>query len=153
MDYLQIPLSGQAGIGKFAKVSKPDYSLLMKYKWNYRDGYALTKINRKEVRMHRLVLNETDPEVLVDHKDRDRLNNQRGNLRRFTHTQNSNNRISSRHIVAFGETKTVGEWAADIRCSCSYNILLKRLDKDILPEAAILAPEDPDYGLAMPTDM
>lgn len=147
MTYLQIALSGKAGQGKFAKVSKDDYSLLMRYTWHYRDGYAITKVNRKEMRMHRMVLNETDPEVLVDHKDRDRLNNQRENLRRFTHTQNSNNRTSSRHIIAFGETKTVGEWAADERCGCSYNVLIKRLDREILPECAILAPEDPNYGL------
>jgi hypothetical protein len=147
MTYLQLALSGKAGAGKFAKVSKEDYSLLARYSWNYRDGYAITKINRKEVRMHRMVLNETDPEVLVDHKDRDRLNNQRENLRRFTHTQNSNNRTSSRHIIAFGETKTVGEWAADPRCGCSYNILLKRFDREIHPEVAILAPDDPNYGL------
>jgi len=139
MDYLQIGLSGQAGRNKFAKVSKQDYELLMRYTWNYRDGYALTKINRKEVRMHRLVLGVTDPEILVDHKDRDRLNNQRGNLREFTHTQNSNNRSSSRFITAFGENKTVGEWAADPRCGCSYNVLIKRLDRDIQPECAILA--------------
>jgi hypothetical protein len=147
MTYLQLALSGKAGAGKFAKVSKEDYGMLSRYSWNYRDGYAITKVNRKEVRMHRMVLNETDPEVLVDHKDRDRLNNQRENLRRFTHTQNSNNRTSSRHVIAFGETKTVGEWAADERCGCSYNVLLKRLDREILPEVAILAPNDPNYGL------
>ena len=142
MNYLQIALSGKAGAGKFAKVSKEDYGMLIRYSCNYRDGYAITKINRKEVRMHRLVLGVEDPEILVDHKDRDRLNNQRTNLRKFTHTENSNNRTTSRHIIAFGETKTVGEWAVDPRCECSYNVLLKRLDKEIDPEIAILAPDD-----------
>jgi len=142
MNYLQIALSGKAGAGKFAKVSKEDYGMLIRYSWNYRDGYAITKINRKEVRMHRLVLGVEDPEILVDHKDRDRLNNQRTNLRTFTHTQNSNNRTTSRYIIAFSEKQTVGEWAVDPRCGCSYNVLLKRLDKEIDPEIAILAPDD-----------
>lgn len=147
MQYLQIRLSGKEGRNKFAKVSKEDYPLLMRYSWNYRNGYAITKANGKEIRMHRLVLGVTDPEIIVDHKDRDRLNNQRDNLREFTPTQNANNRNSSRFIIAFGERKTIGEWVKDPRCGCNYNVLIKRLDNEIQPECAILArPEDVEAG-------
>lgn len=143
MNYLQIRLSGKAGQNKFAKVSKEDYGLLMNFTWGLnKSGYAVSKIRGKEVRMHRLVLNVTDPEIIVDHKDRDRLNNCRENLREFTPTQNSNNRTSSRFIVAFGERKTIGEWAVDPRCGCSYNVLIKRLDNEVHPECAIMARPD-----------
>ena len=139
MDYLQVPMGGIKGAGKFAKVDTADYSLVSRYSWYYRDGYAVSKINRREVRMHRMILNETDPERLVDHVNRNRLDNRRANLRVYTPKQNANNRETSRHITAFGESKTIAEWADDARCGCTANILRKRLDKEIMPEIAILA--------------
>ena len=88
MDFLQIPLGGINGAGKFAKVSAKDYELVMQYGWYYRDGYAIAKINKKEVRMHRFVINETDPERLVDHINRNRLDNRREKLQGYTPKHN-----------------------------------------------------------------
>ena len=141
MNYLEIPLGGINGAGKFAKISAKDYELVARHSWYYRDGYALSKIGKKEVRMHRFILNETDPDRIVDHKNRNRLDNRRVNLRVYTPKQNANNRETSRFVVAFGEKKTIAQWADDPRCGCSYNVLRKRLDKAILPELAILADE------------
>ena len=143
--YLQVPLSGFHGKNKFAKVDKEDYQLVQQYSWHYRDGYAVTKINKKEVRMHRFVMNETRPEVIVDHKNRDRLDNTKANLRLYTPKQNANNRETSRYIIAFNEKKTIGEWVSDPRCGCSYNVLVKRLNKEIWPEIAILAADDRNH--------
>ncbi len=141
MNYLEIPLGGINGAGKFAKISAEDYELVARHSWYYRDGYALSKIRGKEMRMHRFILNETDPDRLVDHKNRNRLDNRRVNLRVYTPKQNANNRETSRFIVAFGEKKTIAQWVDDPRCGCRYNVLRKRLDKAILPELAILADE------------
>lgn len=140
---IQVPLSGLAGAGRFALIDNADFELVSRYTWHYRDGYALTKAiwkgKKREVRMHRLIADCDDSHVIIDHKNRNRLDNQRHNLRWYTPTQNANNRETSRHIIAFGERKTIGEWAADPRCGCSYNILRKRLDKFVEPELAILA--------------
>jgi len=138
MNYIQVPLGGIKGTSKFAKVHPHDYELVIRHSWYYRDGYAVSKIRGKEVRMHRFVLNETNPDHLVDHINRDRLDNRRENLRIYTPKQNANNRSTSRHITAFGERKTIAEWADDPRCGCPYNVLRKRLDKEIWPEIAIL---------------
>lgn len=139
--FLQVPLGGVNGAGKFAKVDIDDYELVSHYSWYFRDGYALSKIAGKEVRMHRFILNETDPDRLVDHKNRNRLDNRRDNLRVYTPKQNANNRETSRHITAFGECQTIAEWVDDPRCGCTYNVLRHRLNKEIWPEVAILAYE------------
>jgi|TARA_R110002051_G_scaffold241514_2_gene301869 hypothetical protein len=146
MDYIQVPLGGVSGYGKFAKVSKEDYSLIMRSSWHFREGYAVSKIGGKAVRMHRYVLNVTDPDQLVDHINRDRLDNRRENLRVYTPKQNANNRETSRKVFAFGEWNTIGDWATDPRCGCTYNVLRKRFDKGIMPEAAIVAPPDNYLG-------
>lgn len=139
MDYIEIPLGGRNGAGYFAKVSPEDYPTIAKHSWYYRNGYALTEIKKKEVRMHRFILEVVDPEVIVDHKNRNRLDNRRSNLRCFTPSQNSRNRETNRLITAFGETKCIADWADDPRCGVSYNILAGRLKKGIDPDIAILA--------------
>ena len=138
---LEIPLTG-AGAGRYAKVDPKDYRELMKHSWYYKDGYAVTKINRREVRMHRYILNEDDPEVIVDHRNRDRLDNRRSNLRRFTLVQNANNRNDNIFIEAFGEKKTISQWSRDSRCCVAYETLRRRLESGIPAWAAIMGKDD-----------
>ena len=139
---LEIRLNGVIGAGKFAKVDNKDYELVARHSWYYRDGYALTKINNKEVRMHRYILQITDPEIIVDHVNRNRLDNRRENLRPYTQIQNANNRSDNVRVEAFGEEKTIAEWARDERCSVSYNVLRKRIYDGFPVWASILAPQD-----------
>lgn len=135
---MEIPLNG-LGEGKFATVDPEDYPFLSRYKWFYRNGYALTDIKGKETRMHRLVMHEHDENIIIDHINRNRLDNRKSNLRRFTPKQNANNMSTNRKIYAFGEWKNVAEWADDPRCGCTYAVLLGRLRKEIDPEICILA--------------
>ncbi len=53
--------------------------------------------------------------------------------------QQSQNRMPQTHrfVSAFGETKTVAEWADDRRCAVSRTALFHRLDSDWPPESAI----------------
>lgn len=139
---LEIRLNGVIGAGKFAKVDNQDYELVSRYSWYYRDGYALTKINNKEVRMHRFILQITDPNIVVDHINRDRLDNRRENLRPYTQLQNANNRSDNVRVEAFGEEKTIAEWSRDERCSVSYNVLRKRIYDGFPVWASILAPQE-----------
>lgn len=136
---LEIKLNGVNGAGKFAKVDNSDYELVMRHSWYYRDGYALTKINKKEIRMHRFILQITDPDIIVDHINRDRLDNRRTNLRPFTYLQNANNRVDNVTVEAFGEEKTIAEWSRDVRCGSSYNVLRKRIYDGFPIWASILA--------------
>ena len=54
-------------------------------------NYAVTRIDKKLVKFHRLILNVTDSTIEVDHKDRNPQNNLKSNLRICIHQQNSCN--------------------------------------------------------------
>lgn len=132
----QIPLTQ----GKVALVDDEDYSTLSQHKWHYhKTGYARRNINRNgkfiTEYMHRRVLDGKE----IDHKDGNRLNNTRENLRVCTHSQNiANSKFVSRntsgyrgvskrgnawdaHVVINGKQKSVGRFT-DIRDAArAYN--------------------------------
>lgn len=98
----QIPLTQN----KFAIVDDEDFDKVSQYKWyaNFVNGtwYAQTGRGKTAKKMHRLIMGLTDPKILVDHKDRNGLNNQKSNLREATFAQNMANRKN------FGESKYIG---------------------------------------------
>lgn len=87
--------------GKIAIVDDDDYEYLSQFKWTASENgsrwYAKRSIGprKKVVRyyMHRELMHVTDPKVIVDHIDRDPLNNQKVNLRLCSKQQNNQNRI------------------------------------------------------------
>lgn len=77
--------------GKFAQVDDADYDILIKRKWYFtKAGYAVTKIKRRAVSLHRIILGDVSGKV-IDHIDGDGLNNKRNNLRRCLHIDNMKN--------------------------------------------------------------
>jgi len=140
---MQLWLSGIAGAGRYAEVDPVDYGRLSRHKWVLRQGYAVSVIDGHSVRMHRMVMAEDDPQIVIDHVDRNRLNNVAENLRRMTALENANNRVDNFRLTAFGdEVKTIAEWARDERCSVSYSVLQKRIYRGLPPEVSILAYSD-----------
>lgn len=95
-------------------IDKVDELTVSRYRWNLdAGGYARSGTRRVSILMHRLITAAT-PGFEVDHKDRDRLNNCRGNLRTCTRLQNAMNRIGK------GEGRGVyrrhnGRWTARIQ--------------------------------------
>ena len=51
----------------------------------------------KKVRMHEMILGRPPKGFVVDHKDRNKLNNKRSNLRWITHSLNNFNRATQRN--------------------------------------------------------
>lgn len=73
-------------------IDKEDYPLLSKYTWHYHNGYFQTSKDNKKVVLHRLLVGEQcPPNMVVDHINRNRLDNRRSNLRFVSHSLNSTN--------------------------------------------------------------
>lgn len=88
----QIPLTQ----GKFAVVDDDDFERINSYKWSVsNNGYAIRNtsrlIGKGVILMHRDIVNPPKG-MLVDHIDRDKLNNTRSNLRICNKSQNGMNR-------------------------------------------------------------
>jgi hypothetical protein len=99
--------------GKVALVDDDTYEYLNQFKWfahknNSGPFYAVRtdRTSGKQIKicMHRLIMGISDPKILVDHKDRDGLNNQRYNLRMANKSQNNANRRARRN----GSSKYLG---------------------------------------------
>ena len=80
--------------GAITFVDAEDFERLMQWKWSVSSGYARRGCSRKEgngrtrnVFMHR-VITDAPKGMVVDHRDRNGLNNRRFNLRVGTHAQN-----------------------------------------------------------------
>jgi hypothetical protein len=125
--------------GKFALVDDADFATLTAWDWRYFrrnlpnsvSEYAVrneTRAGRSQcVYMHRQILCAA-PGLEIDHWDGDGLNNQRGNLRPATHSQNMGNQRKSRGSSAYKGVyfhKATASWHAMIqkdrqRISCGY---------------------------------
>lgn len=107
-------------------VDDRDYDFLADFKWHtvIRDGrpyaertvrYGSRKLNKKHhIKLHRHILNVTDPNVKVDHIDGNTLNNCRDNLRVCNTAQNTRNqkRRIGRKFKGVKKNKNCATWSA-----------------------------------------
>jgi len=79
--------------GKVTVVDDDDFPSLCRYKWAFTsNGYAARGVWKgKTILMHRLLL-DAPKGVEVDHKNRDKLDNRRENIRLCSGAQNKQNR-------------------------------------------------------------
>lgn len=82
-------------------VDDEDYDRVKQYKWWYNSSTEniytpirnnQAKIKQQNIELARFILNLTDPAIQADHKDRNRFNNLRENLRKCNNQQNCSNR-------------------------------------------------------------
>ena len=80
--------------GKFALVDSKDFKELSKYKWSCmtscRNTYARRTVGTTSILMHRQIMGHPKS-LIVDHKNRNGLDNRRRNLRLATGVQNNGN--------------------------------------------------------------
>lgn len=111
--------------GKCAVVDDCDYTHLSEHSWyvNYQ-GYACREVylctkskKRKTIYMHREILDASSPKVIIDHINRDKLDNRRANLRQCCRTKNTYNKAGRKGTSEYKGVcfdKSRGKWLARI---------------------------------------
>lgn len=94
----KVPITNRHGdVVAHAVVDDEDLPLVADKRWHLDQGYAQHSFwdadeqRTRRVKMHRLVLGFNPGDPQVDHRDLDRLNNQKSNLRPATVAQNKQN--------------------------------------------------------------
>lgn len=122
--YNTYDLSGDCGIGYTSKGDKfyfdlDDYNLIKDYCWFSSHGYICTSINGKIVPIYRLILGILDTQILIDHRNHNKADNQKSNLRIVTCSQNNMNKsIQSNNtsgVTGVVWYKTTNKWKAQIK--------------------------------------
>jgi hypothetical protein len=124
----------QLSSGIMAMVDDEDYHSLSKVKWyaahTKKDNPAcIYARNIKREYMHRIIMGAKDPKIQIDHKDGNRLNNQRSNLRLCTNAQNAWNTPKKRSINGIPTSQYKGVWynGHSFRVSITINNKRKHL--------------------------
>lgn len=87
----EIVLNGKYANGRKTQVDDRDFDLLTDHSWSVgNNGYARCTHKQKQYLMHDFIMPPV-PGMMVDHKDQNKLNNQRDNLRYVTKSQNMQN--------------------------------------------------------------
>lgn len=122
---IEIPLQGKNGNGLVALVDREDAALVADYGWYVATGYAAATRDGVRIWMHRLIMGIGSSDALeVDHKNLQRLDNRKGNLRICTHALNCQNQPHHRRWTKTGRDSGIrgvhwdsvaGRWKAAVR--------------------------------------
>jgi len=142
--------------GQIALVSDIDYEMVSKHKWSILNGYAV--ICGTVTSMHRIIMGDSPMGIVIDHANRNKLDNRRENLRPCTYSQNSAN-VGKRDntysifkgVTAYGnkfrasitvrwEAIPLGIYDSEQQAAKAYNIAAKYYFKEfsVLNDASIL---------------
>lgn len=100
-----------------------DLPKVMVYRWYLQNGYAVTSIAGKRVKMHHLIMGKPPKGMEYDHENRFRLDNTRSNLRLVSHAANAKN------VLGKGYRKRGNKWVATI-CTDYKQIHLGTFDTE-----------------------
>ncbi len=112
-DVKQIPLSD----GYYAYVDAADYEWLSRWNWYLHGDYVVRHEKGKRIYLHRAIMQPSEG-MVVDHKNRNKLDNTRENLLVCTQMENSQNRSkrngSSSRFLGVNYHKRSRKWTARI---------------------------------------
>jgi hypothetical protein len=119
-------------------IDSEDYNKVKDYKWHVSAGAIKTDIDRKKLNLSNLILGIINSrQIVIDHIDRNKLNNRKSNLRLATHRQNDCNKIVRKDSVSGYKGvqlhKQTGKWRARIKVD--YKNIHLGLFEDILDAA------------------
>ena len=94
-----------------ALIDSDDFSLVSKYKWSLMSsGYVQARINGKVILLHSFLIGEKEG-YIIDHLNRNKLDNRRENLRFATYSQNAMNHGKNAGVFW---SKQINKWRAYI---------------------------------------
>lgn len=115
--------------GEYAEIDDDCFNIVDKYSWytlvsdKNNTYYAATKIKRKTLLMHRLLLG-LQPGEICDHKDGNGLNNKLDNIRKCTFSQNQQNKSKTTNTTTSKYKgvylKRLYKWYASIRINTKF---------------------------------
>jgi hypothetical protein len=83
-----------------ALVDEEDFPILSRYSWRIDPkGYVVTGMCGTTVRLHRFILNP-NKNVQLDHKNHNKLDNRKDNLREATNSQNQHNVPKTKRVTS-----------------------------------------------------
>lgn len=110
--------------GQVALVDDRDYEWLSQWRWYFDphhsgiDGYAVRKCHGRKIRMHLEIAKRMRCEGRVDHRNRNKLDNRRHNLRLASASQDGANRVrrqkKTSRFRGVSWYKQTGRWHAQI---------------------------------------
>lgn len=138
IELYKIPLRNKhKEIINYSLVSADDYDIVSQYKWNLNNnGYAQGMINNKNIMLHSFIYGKSkNNKYVIDHINRNKLDNRRENLRHVNRSFNNHNRkkkdnMTSKykgvsknknkyHVFAFGIY--IGQFDSEIDAGIQYD--------------------------------
>ncbi len=123
--YNSYNLNGEYGVGYTLNgeefyFDKEDYEKIKSYCWRIDTrGYVTTNIDKVPVFMHRLILNITDKNIIVDHIYHNKNDNRKSKLRLCTNKENCRNAKiginNTSGVVGVFYNKNKNKWEATIK--------------------------------------
>ena len=141
-------LSGEFGILWASNTNEEIYfdlkdaEEILKYTWHVDgNGYASTSIDKKSIKMHQLIGCKWH-----DHKNRNKLDNRRENLRPCTHKENDRNKsiksINKSGFIGVYWDKSRNKWAARIKLNYKGIFLGRFTNKEDAIKARLKAEKE-----------
>jgi len=119
--------------GKYALVDNIDYEYLSQFKWCWHHGYVVS--GSPAIRMHRVIAERAgvDCSQTIDHKNLDKLDNRRKNLRPATPAQQKMNcppqKSNTSGFKGVYYRRDCSKWCTQIRCNGKRYFLGLFIDK------------------------
>lgn len=111
----------QLSKGQKTTVDDEDFGIISRHKWCFSvRGYAVSRINKKVIYLHRFILKVSDPKVKIDHANRNQLDNRKSNLRLCTTAQNiANSGLNKKNTSGYKGVFMVPEYVHKSKRWCA----------------------------------
>ena len=135
--------------GKYFIIDKEDYNRVKEFNWtqdNYGYWYRTIRENGRKynIKLHRFIMQETNPKIEIDHINHKRYDNRKVNLRKCVHKENTRNTSTRKNRDVIGVTwyKRDNKWESFITYKKKHIFLGRYENKEDAIKARLLAEKE-----------